>query len=159
MFSYILYGAAIGGLAVSFVKDRAKTKQALMRAWKPFHNLLPDFAGILALVGLVLTVISPEIISRIVGGESGLLGMGVAALVGAITLIPGFIAFPLAYSLLERGAGIMQVAVFVSTLMMVGFITLPLERKHFGPRITYLRNGLSFVFSFVVALVIGVVMR
>ncbi len=159
MFSYILYAAALSGLAISWVKDRKKTKQALMKAWKPFNNLLPDFAWILALVGLTLTVVSADVISRVVGAESGLLGMAMASIVGAITLIPGFIAFPLAYSLLERGAGIMQVGVFVTTLMMVGFVTMPLEKKHFGAKITYMRNGLSFAFAFLVALVLGVVIR
>lgn len=159
MFSYILYGAALGGLAISYANDKKKTKQALMKAWKPFNNLLPDFAGILALIGLVLTVLSAETISQVVGAESGFLGMVIASLVGAITLIPGFIAFPMASSLLERGAGVMQVGVFVSTLMMVGFITLPLERKHFGPKVTYLRNALSFVFSFIVAIVLGMVIK
>lgn len=159
MFSYILYGAAAVALLISFFKDRKKTRMALIKAWKPFNNLLPDFAGILALVGLALTVISPEIISRVVGAESGFLGMISASLAGAITLIPGFISFPMAYSLLERGAGVMQVAVFVSTLMMVGFVTLPLEKKHFGAKAAYLRNGLSYVFSFVVAVVMGLMIR
>jgi hypothetical protein len=55
--------------------------------------------------------------------------MLIAGLVGSITLIPAFVAFPLAAALLHNGAGIMQIAVFVSTLMMVGWIrydlTLP----------------------------------
>lgn len=159
VFSHILYLLALVGLMVSAYKDRNKTRQALEKAWKSFVNLLPDFAGILALVGLALTVISPEIISQLIGEESGATGLLLASLIGAITLIPGFVAFPLAYSLLQKGAGIMQVAVFVSTLMMVGFVTMPLEKKHFGAKATYLRNGLSYVFSFIVALVMGVVIR
>lgn len=35
----------------------------------------------------------PEIISRIIGEETGWLGMLGVAVVGAITLIPGFVAF------------------------------------------------------------------
>lgn len=159
MFSTILYVVAAAGLLVSFTKDRAKTKQALMKAWKSFINLLPDFAGILALVGLVLTILSPDMISQVVGVQSGIVGMILAALVGAITLIPGFIAFPLAYTLLQKGAGVVQVGVFVSTLMMVGFVTMPLEKKHFGAKATYLRNGLSFAYSFIVALLLGVFVR
>lgn len=159
MFSTILYVAAVGGLLISFLKDKAKTKKALMKAWKSFMNLLPDFAGILALVGLVLTLLSPDTISQLLGSQSGLLGMIVAAVVGAITLIPGFISFPLAYTLLQKGAGVVQVGVFVSTLMMVGFVTMPLEKKHFGAKATYLRNGLSFAYSFVVALLLGVFVR
>lgn len=36
MFTYVLYGAAILGLLLSFVKDRAKTKLALKKAWRSF---------------------------------------------------------------------------------------------------------------------------
>ncbi|NCB01911.1 MAG: permease, partial [Spirochaetia bacterium] len=77
--------------------------------------------------------------------------------VGAITLIPGFVAFPTAAMLLEGGAGYMQIAAFVSTLMMVGIVTLPVEIKYFGKRLAIYRNILAFAFSFLVAYVIGYV--
>jgi len=159
MFSTITYIVAGLALLWSLFADRTKTKQALKKAWKSFSNMLPDFSGILALIGLLLTVLSPGTISAIMGSQSGLVGMFLAAVLGAITLIPGFVAFPLAASLLSRGAGIPQVAIFVSTLMMVGVVTLPLEKKHFGAKATYLRNGLSFAYSFLVALIMGVVVR
>jgi hypothetical protein len=57
--------------------------------------------------------------------------------------------------LLEGGAGYMQIGAFVSTLMMVGIVTLPVEIKYFGKKITYMRNGLAFVFSYLVAFIIG----
>ena len=84
--------------------------------------------------------------------------MLVAGLVGSVTLIPGFVAFPLAAALLNSGAGFMQIAVFISTLMMVGIVTITLETKYFGKKAAVARNGLAFVFSFVVAIVIGVVL-
>ena len=84
--------------------------------------------------------------------------MLVLGILGAVTLIPGFIAFPLAASLLNSGAGYMQLAAFVSTLMMVGIVTMPVEMKYFGKRATIIRNGLAFVFSFGIAAVIGVVL-
>ncbi len=39
--------------------------------------------------------------------------------------------------------------------MMVGFITIPVEMKYFGRKTAFMRNGLAYVFSYVVALVIG----
>jgi uncharacterized membrane protein YraQ (UPF0718 family) len=155
MFTYILYGVAIVLLAISFFKDRKKTFQALKKAWKAFENILPQFLAILLLIGLMLAVLSPETISSIIGKESGWLGILLAAILGSITLIPGFIAFPLAAALLSNGAGLTQIAVFVSTLMMVGIVTMPVEMKYFGKRATLTRNGLAFVFSILVALVIG----
>ena len=36
--------------------------------------------------------------------------------------------------------------------MMVGVVTIPIERKTFGLRATLVRNGAAFLFSFAVAL-------
>lgn len=77
-------------------------------------------------------------------------------IIGAITLIPGFVVFPTAAMLLENGAGYIQIAAFISTLMMVGIITLPVEMKYFGKRFAIVRNSIAFVFSFVVAYIIGI---
>lgn len=49
----------------------------------------------------------------------------------------------------------MQIGAFVSTLMMVGVVTAPVEIKYFGKRLTVARNVLAFLFSFIVAFVIG----
>ena len=154
----VLYVVTVILLGLSFWKDRKKTFMALKKGWKAFENIMPQFLAILVFIGLMLAVLSPEAISSLLGAKSGWLGMFLASLIGSITLIPGFIAFPLASALLENGAGFMQIAVFISTLMMVGIVTLPLEIKTFGKKAALTRNFLAYVFSFGVALVIGVVL-
>ena len=158
MFTYILYALAIVGLAISFYRDRQKTKQALLKAWKAFENILPQILTIFLVIGFALAIYPPEMIRTLLGSESGFLGILAAALVGSVTLMPGFVAFPLAAALLKSGAGYMQLAAFVSTLMMVGIVTIPIERKTFGLRATIARNAAAFVFSFAVAIVMGVVL-
>ena len=74
---------------------------------------------------------------------------------GAVTLIPGCVAFPMASLLLQGGAGVMQIGAFISALMMVGVVTAPVEIRYFGKRMTLFRNILAFLFSFVVAYIIG----
>lgn len=155
MENYILYGITIILLGLSFLKDRQKTKSALKKAWKAFDNILPEFMGVIMLVGLLLAVLNPQVISGIIGAESGWFGVILSAVVGAITLIPGFVAFPTAAMLLQSGAGLMQIGAFVSSLMMVGVVTMPVEMKYFGKRLTILRNVLAFLFSFIVAYIIG----
>jgi len=142
-------------LAISFFKDKKKTRLALRKAWKAFEHILPEFMVVIILVGVLIAVLNPEMISRIIGADSGWFGVVMATLVGSVTLIPGFIAFPTAALLLEGGAGYMQIAAFISSLMMVGFITMPVEIRYFGKRTTYLRNGLAYAFSYLVALIIG----
>lgn len=159
MGNYILYAVTILLLALSFFKDKQKTRNALKKAWKAFDNILPEFLGIILLVGLLLAILDPEVISSIIGAKSGWLGVVLSAIVGSITLIPGFVAFPTAAMLLQNGAGYMQIGAFVSSLMMVGVVTAPVEIKYFGKRLTILRNVLAFLFSFIVAFIIGKVVR
>lgn len=155
--TYILYGITILLLVISFLKDKKKTRMSLKKAWKAFENILPEFLVVILLVGVLLAVLNTEVISKIIGSDSGWFGVIIAAAVGAITLIPGFVAFPTAAMLLQGGAGYMQIGAFVSTLMMVGVVTMPVEMKYFGKKLTILRNVFAFIFSFIVAYIIGLV--
>jgi len=154
--NFTLYIITICILVLSYFKDKKKTMKALKKALKAFENILPQFLGVIVLVGILLAVFNPEIISGLIGNRSGWLGVLIAGIIGAITLIPGFVAFPTAAMLVENGAGYMQIAAFISTLMMVGVITLPVEIKYFGKRFAIVRNSIAFVFSFVVAYIIGI---
>ena len=155
----ILYSATAALLLLSFLKDKEKTRKALMKAWKAFENILPQFLVVILLVSLLLSLLDHQMILRIIGSESGWLGVLLAAIVGAVTLIPGFVAFPTAALLVNGGAGYMQIGAFISTLMMVGIVTLPVEMQYFGKKLALYRNALAFVFSFLVAFVIGQVME
>jgi uncharacterized membrane protein YraQ (UPF0718 family) len=159
VYNYALYLLAVIFLIVSYKKDKKKTKMALKKAWKSFENIMPQFLTILAFLGIVLALLSPDVISHLLGQKAGWQGMIIASIIGSITLIPAFIAFPIAAILLKNGAGLVQIAVFVSTLMMVGIVTLPLEMKYFGKKISIMRNMFAYLFSFIVALVISVVLR
>ena len=156
--SAAFYAVAALCLVVSFFKSREKTLLALKKAWKSFENILPQFLSILLIVGFMLTVLTPDQISSLIGDKTGWAGVMIAAVIGSVTLIPGFVAFPLAAALLHSGAGVMQVAAFLSTLMMVGIVTLPLEISYFGKKAAIIRNSLALLFSLSVALVMGVLM-
>lgn len=152
------YVLAVSGLAVSWFKSREKTKAALKKAWKSFENLLPQLLAILILIGAMLAILTPAQISGLLGSESGWIGVLIAALIGSITLIPAFVAFPLAAALLNNGAGYMQIAAFVSTLMMVGIITFPIEKQYFGKKAAIARNAMALIFSLLVAAIMGAVL-
>ena len=157
MFTVGIYVICLGVALWSWFKDREKTRSAFRKAWRSFSNILPQFLGVLVLIAILLAYFDHEMISRILGEEAGWWGVIIAALVGAVTLIPGFVAFPTAALLIKSGAGLTQMAAFISTLMMVGIVTIPMESEYFGKKITIYRNLLAFLFSFIVAWLIGVV--
>jgi uncharacterized membrane protein YraQ (UPF0718 family) len=158
-FTIIIYIIAAVLLFLSFLKDKRKTKLALKKAWKAFENILPIFIVVLIIIGITLALLNTETISRLLGQRSGWFGMVTAAFIGSVTLIPGFVTFPLASALLHSGAGFMQIAVFISTSMMVGIVTLPLEVKYFSKKAAVIRNSLAIIFSFVVAIILGMVIK
>jgi len=59
--------------------------------------------------------------------------------------------------LLQNGAGLTQIAAFISSLMMVGIMTLPVETVYFGKKVALLRNLSAYLFSLLVALIISLV--
>ena len=151
MDTLIFYVAVVVLFGFSLAKDREKTKKALLKGLKAFENIMPQFITVLILIAIMLTALDAKTISRFIGAGTGWVGVAIAAALGAITLIPGFVAFPLAGELLKNGAGVMQIATFVSSLMMVGIVTLPMEITCFGKRTAVLRNAFALIFSVVAA--------
>jgi uncharacterized membrane protein YraQ (UPF0718 family) len=146
-------------LLISLLKNRRKTVAALEKAWKSLNSVLPIFLSIIVFLGIMLAVLSPQVISKLIGQQSGALGITIAAAMGSITLIPGVVTFPLAAALLKSGAGFTEIVVFISTSMMVGVVTLPVEIKYFRRRASIVRNALALIFSFVVAAILGRIIR
>ncbi len=120
-----------------------------------FVGILPALLNILMAVSVLLWLFPKETISAFLNQGSGWLSFIVAGLVGSIALLPGFIAYPLAGVFLKSGVSYQILAVFITTLMMVGIVTLPLEAKYFGWKAAIMRNILSFIAAFI----IGCLMR
>lgn len=141
-------------LLVSYLFDKRRTWQGIKRGLGMFMNLLPLLILMLAFVSLVLFFIPNEMLISYMGEGSGVSGWGIAAFFGSISLIPGFIAFPLSSVLIKSGVAYSTIAVFITTLTMVGIITLPIEIRFFGLRASLARNLLSLA----VALITGLAM-
>ena len=159
MFTAVIWGIAGAGLLLSWTKSREKTRAALRFFRRSFLSLAPSIVAIIWTIGFILTFLPQGLILKTIGRDAGFQGVIMAAAFGSVVLIPAFIAFPLAASFLRQGADVGAIAAFVTTLVMVGVITAPLEMKFFGKRFTFWRNSLSFVFALVIAFVMGVFLR
>ncbi|SHI19680.1 hypothetical protein [Desulfosporosinus lacus] len=78
MFTIMMYIVASCLLILSFIKDRKKTLLAMKKAWKSFENILPQFLAIIVIIGIMLAILSPEVISGLIGEKLGWLGMLIA---------------------------------------------------------------------------------
>ena len=152
----LIFGVVTGlSLLVSLIFDRKKTFLGLKKGWKMLFGILHPFLNILILISVALFFVPETVIIKYLGEGSGLVGFAVAATIGSITLIPGFISYPLAAALLKQGATYAVVAVFMTTLMMVGIVTLPLEIRYFGKKAALWRNGLNLLAAIIIGIIIG----
>jgi len=153
----ILLAITAAALVASLIADRRKTLMGVRRGLRMFINLLPTLVTVLAAVSLLMAAVHPATLERWLGG-GGPVPFVAALIVGSIALIPGFVAFPLAGVLKDNGATTAVLAAFITTLLMVGVVTLPIEIRFFGRRIAVLRNLLAFGGAVVVALVMTVIL-
>lgn len=158
IFTMALWVITIIGLIVSIRKDKARTLGSMKMAKGMMTGMAGEIIAILFLIGLILTFLPPESINGIIGRYSVLTSTVISAVVGAITLIPAFVAFPLVGSLVDAGISIIPSVAFLTTLTMVGLVTFPLEKDEFGVKFTITRNVLSFIFAIIIALIMGVLM-
>jgi len=149
---------AFGCLIFAIIKDRTKTKQALTVALRSFFRILPTVLIIIIFIGLLLGFVPQSQISKVVGEQAGFVGVLIVALLGAFLHIPSLISFPLAASLLKSGASVTSVAVFITSLTMIGVVTLPLEIKELGKKMALLRNGISFVIAIIIGIIMGTIL-
>jgi uncharacterized membrane protein YraQ (UPF0718 family) len=141
--------------AVLFMIDREKTIKGLKIGFKKIRKNSPVFLNMIILIALSLYFVSDELILRFLGDGSGAIGVALAGTLGSIAFIPGFVAFPLAGILLEKGVSYTVIAAFTTTLMMVGIVTYPVEKDFFGIKITVIRNIISLMMAIIVSIIIG----
>ncbi|MCK5766756.1 MAG: permease [Candidatus Atribacteria bacterium] len=143
-------------LFISFIINKQKTYKAIKLALVKFKKIVPIFITMLIFVSIILFLFPDEVISNYLNNSSKIISLLLASLIGSITLMPGFVAFPLSGILLTKGVPYMVLSAFTTTLMMVGIITFPIEREYFGVKVTIIRNMVSFFIALIVALITGI---
>lgn len=142
-------------LIISLFSNKNKTIKALKIAWKKFLKIMPAFGKMLILVSIVLYILPDEVMLKYLGNKNIFLGTILAALLGSLTMMPGFIAFPLCGILVEKGVSYMAIASFSTSLMMVGILTYPVESEYFGKKLTIVRNIVSLIIALIIAVIVG----
>lgn len=157
IFTILFWVIAVILFVLSLVKSKETTVDAMKKSRRMMGSMIGEIVAIIFMIGLVLTFIPPETIKTVLGTSSTYISTFFSALVGSVTLIPAFVAFPLVGSLVDVGASIVPAVAFLTTLTMVGIVTFPLEKKEFGTKFAILRNLFSFGFAIIIALMMGVV--
>jgi uncharacterized membrane protein YraQ (UPF0718 family) len=132
------------------VVARAKSRTALTDAGRralAFARELAIRLPLALLAASFLTQILPrDIVGAAIGPDSGVLGILAATAAGSI--LPGgpFIAFPLAVSFYDAGAGLPQLVALITSWSTLGVIRIvAFEWPMLGPRFVALRVGVTLL--------------
>ncbi len=131
-------------IVISFIVNRKKTIKGITKGLKQFLKILPTLMSVIIAISIVLYFVSDDFLMKYLGEKAGWEAYLSAAFIGSVSILPGFIAYPLSGILVHSGVSLSVIAVFITTLKMVGILTIPIEKKYFGLKIAIMRNTLSF---------------
>lgn len=151
-----LYSFTILALLISYLIDKKKGKKSIKIGFKKLVKNLPIFFNMIMLISVTLYFITDDLILKYLGEGNIIKGLIIGMSSGSITLMPGFVAFPFAGVLLEKGVSYTVLAGFTNSLMLVGIMTFPLEKKYFGLKLTVFRNIMGVFLALIVAIVTGI---
>ena len=123
-----------------FVKDPVKGREVAQSSLKTFAGVLLLIIAGVALGSVIQAVVPKEVIARTLGKESGLLGVLLATVLGAV--MPGgpYILLPVLASLYTAGADLSLIITCIIAWSSIGLGSLaPLELAFFNPRIVAVR--------------------
>ncbi len=127
-------------LAISFYK-----------AFKSFGTSLPILLGVILLLGLLGTNISPQLISSIFKGKL-LRDTIIGSILGSISAGNPITSYIIGAELLKEGVNLFAVTAFMIAWVTVGAIQFPAEAAILGKRFAFVRNSISFTLAILISI-------
>jgi len=103
-------------------------------SWSSFSQFLLILPAIILLTGIFSVVVTSDMVRKNFGSETGFLGSIKALLFGSLMSTgPFYMSFPIARSLLDKGAKLSSVMIFVSAWNGIAIVAELVEFHYMGP--------------------------
>jgi len=136
----------------------SKFAPAFRMSAKAFAGMFPVLLGTILLVSLVVTSIPVSWYASLFRGNEYVNSV-IGSLLGSVSAGNPIVSYIIGGELLERGVSITAVTAFLVAWVTVGLVQLPAEIAILGKRFALYRNGLAFIASIAVAMIIMALMR
>lgn len=143
-------------ITILMLIDSKKTIKGIKRGLKKIKKNMPIFLNMIIIISISLYFISDEMILRVLASDFKLQNFSIGILLGSITFMPGFIVFPLAGLLVDKGIGYGTIAAFTTSLMLVGITTIQIEFEYYGKKFAIIRNLVGVFISIIISIVISI---
>jgi uncharacterized membrane protein YraQ (UPF0718 family) len=115
-------------------------------SWEFFVEMIWILPAVMILMGLFMVWVSKEMIVEYLGKTSGIKGIFLALLFGALPTGPLYVAFPMAAALIKKGARISNIIVFLSAWACIKVPQEMVELQFLGPKFMTARLVLTIIF-------------
>lgn len=116
-------------------------------------QILPLLIFAFITAGMVQVLLPRELISKWVGAESGIKGIFIGTIAGALTPGGPYVSLPLAAGFLRAGAGIGTMVAFLTAWSLWAVARLPMEVGILGWKFTLVRLASTFFFPPIAGLI------
>jgi uncharacterized membrane protein YraQ (UPF0718 family) len=130
---------AIALFIIATLQGEGKNVAGLKNAWVMTRQIIPLLVFAFIMAGLVQVLLPKDLLSNWVGASSGMRGIIIGTLAGAVTPGGPYVSLPIVAGLLSAGAGIGTMVAFLTSWSLWAVARLPMEIGIIGWKFTLIR--------------------
>jgi len=155
----VLWVIALGMLLLAWYRRDGSLQRGILNGLKTLQRSLMLLALAFMIVGFITVLAPQQLVETWIGPESGLRGLLLADVLGA--LLPGgpYVVFPLISALYQTGAGLGPAVTLITSWAMLALISVTFEISFMGWRFTAVRMGLGLLFPILAGLLAIFILR
>ncbi len=143
---YILLGATLIVVATILLIFPDRVDIVTTTSWDYFLEMMMILPVVIVVMGLFTVWVSKETVAKYLSKTSGINGIFLAILFGTLPTGPLYAAFPMASSLLKKGARISNIVIFLSAWACIKIPQEMMELQFLGPKFMVSRLVLTIIF-------------
>ncbi len=140
-------------LVIGYYKGQGQHLTGIKSAMNMTVQILPLLIFALIVAGMVQVLLPQELISKWIGAESGIRGILIGTVAGALAPGGPYVSLPVAAGLLRSGAGVGTMVAFLTGWSLWAVSRLPMEVGILGWKFTLIRLASTFFFPPIAGLI------
>lgn len=151
---WLIFAGIVVVAAVLIYLYPSKQESVMSASLDYLYEMIFILPAVMVMMGLFSVYIPKDTVVKYFGKASGIKGFFLAILFGALPTGPLYVAFPMASTMIKKGARITNIVVFLSAWACIKIPQEMVELQFLGPRFMLARLSLTIVFVGLVGLVI-----
>jgi len=147
----------ISAILLSIFPDRKRTVIGVSSNF--FIEMILILPAVMVMLGLFEVWVPKNIVVKYIGKASGMKGIFLSLILGALPTGPLYIAFPMAAALIRKGAKISNIVIFLSAWACIKIPQEMVELQFLGLHFMLSRLILTVAFVIIMGLLIEMIMK